>query len=103
MLENFHQRGQGFRMPLRSYQSQMHPLAASLIGGPQEVIESILTHHEIIGHSREVMQLGFGNVPQKDALKAIEILGTQVLPVVRKEIASREAPVGANEWVHSRS
>lgn len=90
MLENFHQRGQGFRMPLRSYRSQMHPLAASLIGGPQEVIESILTHHEIIGHSREVIQLGFGNVPQKDALKAIEILGTQVLPVVRKEIAARE-------------
>jgi hypothetical protein len=43
------------------------------------------------------MQLGFGNVPQKDALKAIEILGTQVLPVVRKEIASREAPVGVSE------
>jgi probable LLM family oxidoreductase len=91
MLENFHQRGQGFRMPRRSYEAQMHPLAASLIGGPNEVIESILAHHEVMGHSREVVQLGFGNVPQKDALKAIEILGTEVAPVVRKEIAKRES------------
>jgi hypothetical protein len=35
-----------------------------------------------------MIQMGFGNVPQKDMLRAIEILGTEIAPVVRKEVAS---------------
>jgi hypothetical protein len=35
-----------------------------------------------------MIQLGFGNVPQKEMMKSIELLGSEVAPVVRKEIAS---------------
>ena len=34
--------------------------------------------------------MGFGNVPQREMLKSIELLGTEVAPVVRKEITSRQ-------------
>ena len=36
------------------------------------------------------IQMGFGNVPQKEMLTSIELLGTEVASVVRKEIASRQ-------------
>lgn len=35
---------------------------------------------------RYICQLGFGNVPQRDALRAIELLGTEVLPAVRRAL-----------------
>jgi hypothetical protein len=35
-----------------------------------------------------LIQLGFGDAPQKETLKSIELLGGEVAPVVRKEIES---------------
>jgi hypothetical protein len=32
-----------------------------------------------------MMQMGFGGVPQKEHLQAIELLGTKVAPVLRQE------------------
>jgi len=35
------------------------------------------------------LQLGVGTVPHAQMLRAIEMLGTQVAPVVRQEVARR--------------
>lgn len=34
--------------------------------------------------------MGFGGVPQKEHLEAIERLGTEVGPAVRREVAARQ-------------
>ncbi len=60
---------------------------ADFVGSPQQVIEKILFQHEIFGHDRFLLQLTVGTLPHKKVLRAIELLGTEVAPVVRREIA----------------
>lgn len=91
MSENNHQRGAGFNLPRAAFDAQASPNAALLVGSPQEVIDKLLRQHEQFGITRAIIQMGFGGVPQKEHLEAIELLGTEVAPVVRAEVASREA------------
>jgi probable LLM family oxidoreductase len=64
---------------------------ADFVGSPAEIIEKILFQHEIFGHQRLLLQLGVGTIAHKKVMHAIELLGTQVAPVVRQEIARRNA------------
>jgi probable LLM family oxidoreductase len=89
-MANHHQRGRGFPMPLRAYEAQSTPDGAFFLGSPQEVTDKILGQWELFRHDRMTIQLGFGNVPQREMLTSIELLGSEVAPVVRKEIASRQ-------------
>lgn len=59
---------------------------ANVVGSPQEVVDKILHQHEIFGHDRFLLQLSVGSVPHKSLLRAIELLGTEVAPAVRKEL-----------------
>lgn len=93
MRENNHQRGEGFTIPRRAFDAQASAGGALLVGSPQEVIDKIMTYHEVYGIDRLVVQMGFGGVSQADHLNAIELLGTEVAPVVRSEIASHEEAV----------
>jgi alkanesulfonate monooxygenase SsuD/methylene tetrahydromethanopterin reductase-like flavin-dependent oxidoreductase (luciferase family) len=58
-----------------------------LVGSPQEVTEKILRLHELFGMDRLLGQLSVGPMPHKDLLRAIELLGTEVVPAVRRELA----------------
>ncbi len=62
---------------------------ANFIGSPNEVIEKILYQHSIFKHNRLLLQLSIGTMPHKQVMKAIELLGTKVAPVVREEVARR--------------
>lgn len=64
---------------------------ADFVGNPAEFIDKILFQHEIFGHQRLLLQFGVGTLPHDKVMRAIELLGTQVAPVVRQEIARREA------------
>ncbi|TDC69212.1 LLM class flavin-dependent oxidoreductase [Actinomadura sp. GC306] len=92
MMANNHQRGRGFRMPRAAFQAQTSPDAGLVVGSPQEVVEKLLAYHELYGLDRALIQIGFGGMPQDDVLKAIELLGTEVAPVVRREVGSRKEP-----------
>ncbi len=59
---------------------------SDFVGNPDEVIEKILFQHELFAHQRFMIQLGIGTLPHKKMMRAIELLGTKVAPVVRKEI-----------------
>lgn len=87
MMENNHQRGEGFSIPRMAFEAQASPAGMPVVGSPQEVIDKVMTYHEVYGISRFFIQLGFGGVPQKEHLRAIELLGTEVAPVLRKETA----------------
>jgi probable LLM family oxidoreductase len=56
-------------------------------GSPQEVIDKIMYQHEMFGHDRFLMQIALGDLPHKKVLESIELFGTRVAPVVRKETA----------------
>lgn len=58
-------------------------------GGPSEIADRILHLHEILGHSRQILQMDVGGLPHTTFLKAIELLGTEVLPQIRKELDQR--------------
>lgn len=60
---------------------------ANMVGSPQEIIDKILFQHELFGHDRTLLQLTVGSIPHNKVLKAIELLGSEVAPVVRRETA----------------
>ena len=62
---------------------------ATVVGSPEEVAEKILFQHELFAHHRFLLQLTVGPTPHADVMRAIELFGTEVAPVVRKELASR--------------
>ncbi len=68
---------------------------ADFVGSPEEIIEKILFQHELFGHQRLLLQLGVGTIAHEKVMHAIELLGTRVAPVVRKEIQRRTAAKGA--------
>ena len=71
------------------------PGSTYAVGSPQQVMEKLLHHHEVLGHQRTMLQLAVGSVPHLEIMRAIELLGTQVAPVVRAEAARRAELVGA--------
>lgn len=62
---------------------------SDFVGHPDEVTEKILFQHTLFGHQRMLLQLGVGTMPHHQVMRAIELLGTQVAPVVRQEIQRR--------------
>ena len=60
---------------------------ALFVGSPDQVVEKILHQHEIFGHDRFLIQLTVGPMPHARVMRAIELLGTEVAPVVRRETA----------------
>ncbi len=56
-------------------------------GGPEDVAERLVTFHRALGHSRHILQMDLGHLPQAEWLEAIELLGTAVAPLVRAETA----------------
>lgn len=60
---------------------------ADFVGNPDQVIEKILFQHELFQHQRFLIQLGVGTMPHAKMMRAVELLGTKVAPVVKAEIA----------------
>lgn len=60
---------------------------ANFVGSPQEVIEKILFQHEMFGHQRFLIQYSVGTLPHDKIMRSIELFGTKVAPVVRRETA----------------
>src|SRR3712207_8455685 len=69
------------------------PTGALVVGDPEEVAEKLLYQHGLFGHQRFLAQISVGDLAHRDVLRAIELLGTEVAPVVKAEVARREAAV----------
>jgi len=61
------------------------PQNALMVGSVQQVIDKILYEHELFGNTRFMAQASIGNVPHKLTMKSIELFGTKVAPVIRRE------------------
>lgn len=60
------------------------PTGGYFVGGPSEVAEKILAAHEALRFDRIMLQFGVGVIEHRSMLEAIEILGTRVIPEVRR-------------------
>jgi len=90
MMDNNHQRGKGLRLSRDAFEAQSSRDSGLLVGSSQEIVDKLLAYHDVYGLNRALIQMGFGGMPQKEHLEAIERLGTEVAPVVRREVAARE-------------
>ena len=66
-----------------------------MVGSPEQVAEKILYQHELFRHDRFLIQLTVGPMPHEHVMRAIELLGTEVAPLVRREVAKRSIPGAA--------
>jgi len=80
----------GWRPATRSqFDALRGPTGAFLIGDAETVAEKILYVNEVLGGiSRLTFQMGVATLPHKKMLRSIEILGTRVAPLVRKELSA---------------
>ena len=60
-------------------------------GSAEQVAEKILFEHELFGNTRYVGQMSVGAVAHADVMRSMERFGTEVAPVVRAEVARRDA------------
>ena len=77
----------GFAPPPRShYDSEACGGGAIFAGEPEEIAERIITLQKQLGHMRQFFQMDVGQMPHKDFLRSIELLGTKVKPLVDAEL-----------------
>jgi probable LLM family oxidoreductase len=75
-----------FRMDRATYDAGLGLEGALFVGSPAQITEKILYQHELFGHQRFLAQISLGSVPHAEAMHAIELLGSEVLPAVRKAL-----------------
>jgi probable LLM family oxidoreductase len=63
------------------------PRGALFVGDPETVAEKIVAQHRIFGNDRFLLQMAIGTMPHAKLMKAIELYGTKVAPLVRRETA----------------
>ncbi|XEC96754.1 LLM class flavin-dependent oxidoreductase [Paenibacillus tarimensis] len=59
---------------------------ALYVGDPEYVAEKILLLRKNLGVTRFFLHVNVGTMPHREVLRAIELLGTRVAPIVRKEL-----------------
>ncbi|MBE9404729.1 LLM class flavin-dependent oxidoreductase [Brachybacterium sp. Marseille-Q2903] len=67
--------------------TRMTPLT---VGSPEQVVERYLTMADHVGdYQRQMFLMDHAGLPAKTVLEQIELLGTEVVPVLRKELDAR--------------
>ncbi len=81
----------GWAPPTRShFDAQCGPRGALLVGDPESVAAKILSDHDALGgFSRMTVLIDNAVLTHAEIMRAIELLGTRVAPMVRKELAGR--------------
>ncbi|HEY2569580.1 MAG TPA: LLM class flavin-dependent oxidoreductase [Candidatus Udaeobacter sp.] len=78
-------------MTREHFNAQLGPTAALLVGDPETVVEKIVqVNHALGGISRLTFQMSVAALPHAKMLRAIELLGTEVAPMLRNSLASSQ-------------
>jgi probable LLM family oxidoreductase len=76
----------------RQFDALRGPTGALIVGDAETVVEKILRLNEDLGGiSRLTLQMSVASLPHANLMRAIEILGTQVAPIVRSRLADSTA------------
>jgi probable LLM family oxidoreductase len=83
-------RERGWSGMTREHFDAMRSKSGSLfVGSPQQVIDKILYEHQLFKHTRFLAQFTVGTMPHDKVMRSIELFGTEVAPVIRKELGSQ--------------
>lgn len=66
------------------YDASIGPEGAMFVGSPAQLVDKILGLKEDLGFDRVGIQMAIGIIDHGEMMKAIEVLGTQVAPELRK-------------------
>lgn len=84
------ERGWGQHYSRAAYDSARSLRGALYVGDSEYVAEKILLLRKNLGVTRFFLHVNVGTMPHREVLRAIELLGTKVAPIVRKELARSE-------------
>jgi probable LLM family oxidoreductase len=90
-----HTRGRSIRLSRGEYEQATSLESAYFVGSQQQIIDKLLYQHEMFGHQRFMAQIDIGGLPYSKVAQTIELLATEVAPVIRRETA-RQPNVTAN-------
>jgi probable LLM family oxidoreductase len=80
------------------FDALLGPTGALIVGDAETVVEKILHVNESLGGiSRLTFQMSVASLPHAKLMRAIELLGTRVAPLVRSELAPRRAKTPLDE------
>jgi hypothetical protein len=65
-------------------------ISALFVGSSQQIIDKMLYQYELFGYQRFIGQVDIGGMPFDKVTNVIELLGTEVAPVVRSEMAKAD-------------
>jgi probable LLM family oxidoreductase len=81
-------RERGWPPPTRArFDAERAPRGSMLVGSPQEVIDKMIFEHRLFNNDRFLIQFSVGTMPHAKIMRSIELFGTEVAPVVRRETA----------------
>ena len=69
------------------YEALASPAGPLAVGSPEEVAEKIVSFHELFRPERYLAHISIGAVSHADVMRAVELFGTQVAPIVQSETA----------------
>lgn len=83
----------GWSPPTRAqFDAQLAPDGALLIGTPEEIVAKVIRHSAALGGlSRITFMMNAATLPHAKLMRAIDLLGTEVAPALRKELAALPA------------
>jgi probable LLM family oxidoreductase len=82
-------KARGWAVPSRAEYDQAARGAVGIFAGsPQEIAERLISVGSLVGADRYAMQMDWAGVPHARVMRAIELLGTEVLPLVQRELAA---------------
>jgi probable LLM family oxidoreductase len=73
------------------YDALASPAGPLALGSPEEVAAKIVSIHEMFRPERYLAHISIGAVSHRDVMRAIELFGTQVAPLVEHETADTTA------------
>lgn len=82
------QRGMGTSMKMSrdDFEQVTRPETALFVGSPEQIVEKIVRQHKLFGHTRFLAQVDIGGVPFDKVATSIELLATEVVPMLKKAI-----------------
>ena len=70
-------------MTTRAFDTMSSADGSLVIGDPERVADKIVSLRDQLGIERFMLHISVGTLPHEDVLRAIELFGTEVAPLVR--------------------
>lgn len=80
--------GRGWAVSPDDFAQIASPAGALMIGSPQEIIDKIMAERTLLGTERFLGQADLGGLPPSLVRQSIELLSSEVAPVIRKETSA---------------